>query len=78
MHDGYPPQTNVVHVDGKNAVLLAVEKSGATSTLDIISGIKSLLPSVAATHAREPSSSTAVGDQSGYVTDAVSGVIARP
>src|SRR5271168_2462830 len=49
VHDGSPPQTNVVHVDGKNAVLLAVEKAGATSTLDIISGIKSLLPSVAAT-----------------------------
>ncbi len=74
VHDGYPPQTNVVHVDGKNAVLLAVEKSGATSTLDIISGIKSLLPSVAATM---PASLKldAVGDQSGYVTDAVSGVI---
>src|SRR6202048_744013 len=49
VHDGSPPQTNVVHVGGKNAVLLAIVKSGATSTLSIISGIKQLLPSVAKT-----------------------------
>jgi multidrug efflux pump subunit AcrB len=74
VHDGNPPQTNVVHVDGKSAVLLAVVKAGATSTLAIISGIKSLLPSVAKTL---PSSLnlTAVGDQSVFVTSAVSGVV---
>ena len=74
VHDGYPPQTNVVHVDGKNAVLLGIEKAGATSTLDIISGIKSMLPSVAATMP-ESLKLDAVGDQSGYVTEAVSGVL---
>jgi multidrug efflux pump subunit AcrB len=69
---GSPPQTNVVHVDGKSAVLLAVVKAGATSTLSIISGIKQLLPSVAQTL---PASLklTAVGDQSVFVTSAVSG-----
>src|SRR3984957_8326694 len=74
VHDGSPPQTNVVHVDGKSAVLLSVMKAGATSTLSIISGIKQLLPSVAKTL---PSSLnlTAVGDQSVFVTSAVSGVI---
>src|SRR5258707_4187249 len=74
LHDGSPPQTNVVHVDGKSAVLLAVVKAGATSTLSIISGIKQLLPSVAQTL---PASLklTAVGDQSVFVTSAVSGVI---
>src|SRR6202047_4670502 len=74
VHDGSPPQTNVVHVDGKSAVLLAVVKAGATSTLAIISGIKQLLPSVAKTL---PASLnlTAVGDQSVFVTSAVSGVI---
>jgi multidrug efflux pump subunit AcrB len=74
VHDGSPPQTNVVHVDGKSAVLLAVVKAGATSTLSIISGIKQLLPSVAKTL---PASLnlTAVGDQSVFVTSAVSGVI---
>src|ERR1700710_2383216 len=49
VHDGSPPQTNVVHVDGKSAVLLAVVKAGATSTLSIISGIKQLLPGVGKT-----------------------------
>jgi multidrug efflux pump subunit AcrB len=74
VHDGSPPQTSVVHVNGKSAVLMSVVKSGAASTLDIISGVKSLLPSVAQTL---PSnlSLTAVGDQSTYVTSAVSGVI---
>jgi multidrug efflux pump subunit AcrB len=74
VHDGSPPQTNVVHVDGKSAVLLAAVKSGATSTLAIISGIKALLPSVAKT-LPAGLNLTAVGDQSVFVTSAVSGVI---
>jgi multidrug efflux pump subunit AcrB len=74
VHDGSPPQTNVVHVDGKSAVLLAVVKAGAVSTLSIISGIKQLLPSVAKTL---PASLNlaAVGDQSVFVTSAVSSVV---
>jgi len=74
VHDGNPPQTNIVHVDGKNAVMLSVVKGGSASTLDIISGVKSLLPSIAKTL---PSSLklTAVGDQSPYVTAAVSDVL---
>src|ERR1700756_1738105 len=73
VHDGSPPQTNVVHVNGASAVLLTIMKSGASSTLDIINGVKSLLPSVSQTL---PASLklTAVGDQSVYVTDAVSSV----
>jgi multidrug efflux pump subunit AcrB len=74
VHDGNPPQTNVVQVDGKSAVLLAVVKAGATSTLSIISSIKQLLPTVAKT--LPPSLNlTAVGDQSVFVTSAVSSVI---
>jgi len=74
VHDGSPPQANVVHVDGKNAVLLAVIKAGAVSTLSIISGIKQLLPSVTKTL---PSGLIlkAVGDQSVFVTSAVSSVV---
>jgi len=74
VHDGSPPQTNVVHVDGKSAVLLAVVKAGATSTLAIISGIKQLLPSVAKTLPANLNL-TAVGDQSVFVTSAVSSVV---
>src|SRR5438477_1833233 len=74
VHDGSPPQTNAVHVNGTSAVLLTIVRAGASSTLDIINGVKSLLPSVAQTL---PSSLklTAVGDQSVYVTDAVSSVV---
>jgi multidrug efflux pump subunit AcrB len=74
VHDGSPPQTNVVHVDGKSAVLLAVVKAGATSTLAIISGIKQLLPSVSKTLPASLNLS-AVGDQSVFVISAVSSVI---
>jgi multidrug efflux pump subunit AcrB len=74
VHDGSPPQINAVHVNGASAVLLTIMKAGASSTLDIINGVKSLLPSVSQTL---PSSLklTAVGDQSVFVTDAVSSVI---
>ena len=73
VHDGSPPQTNVVHVNGTGAVLLSVIKAGATSTLSIISGIKQLLPSV---HATLPTglNLTAVGDQSVFVIASVSSV----
>ncbi len=74
VHDGSPPQTNAVHVNGASAVLLTIMKAGASSTLDIINGVKNLLPSVSQTL---PSSLklTAVGDQSVFVTDAVSSVV---
>jgi multidrug efflux pump subunit AcrB len=74
VHDGSPPQINAVHVNGASAVLLTIMKAGASSTLDIINGVKSLLPSISQTL---PSSLklTAVGDQSVFVTDAVSSVV---
>ena len=74
VHDGSPPQTNVVKVAGKNAVLLSVIKAGATSTLAIISGIKSLLPDVSTTLPAGLNLS-AIGDQSVFVTSAVSSVV---
>jgi multidrug efflux pump subunit AcrB len=74
VHDGSPPQTNAVHVNGASAVLLTIMKAGTSSTLDIINGVKNLLPSVSQTL---PGSLklTAVGDQSVFVTDAVSSVV---
>lgn len=73
VHDGNPPQTNAVRVNGASAVLLTVMKAGVSSTLDIINNVKALLPSISNTL---PSSLklTPVGDQSVYVTDAVSSV----
>ena len=74
VHDGSPPQTNVVHVDGHSAVLLSIIKSGATSTLSIISGVKALLPQIEKTLPPGLNLTTA-GDQSSFVTSAVSGVV---
>jgi multidrug efflux pump subunit AcrB len=48
VRDGFPPQTNIVNVDGKRASLMSIQKNGDASTLDIISGIKALLPQILA------------------------------
>jgi len=74
VHDGSPPQINVVHVDGSPAVLMTIQKAGSASTLDIINGVKSLLPKIAESLPKSLSLK-AVGDQSVFVTDAVSSVI---
>ncbi|WP_205171650.1 efflux RND transporter permease subunit, partial [Burkholderia sp. LMG 13014] len=73
VRDGYPPQGNIVRVDGRRAVLMSVLKSGSASTLDIISGVKAQLPRIEAT--LPPSLRLVVmGDQSVFVKGAVSGV----
>ncbi|MGD0960302.1 MAG: efflux RND transporter permease subunit [Methylomonas sp.] len=41
-----PPQTNSVLVDGKQAVLIVVMKSGEASTLDVVAGIKEAIPRI--------------------------------
>jgi CzcA family heavy metal efflux pump len=71
--DGSPPQTNIVHVDGKRSVLLTVLKNGSASTLAIIAGIKEKVADMKASlpdNLRiEP-----IGDQSIFVRSAISGV----
>src|SRR6201992_3472560 len=47
VRDGFPPQTNIVRVDGQHASLMTVYKNGNVSTLDIISKVKRLLPVIA-------------------------------
>jgi multidrug efflux pump subunit AcrB len=74
VHDGSPPQTNIVHVDGSHAVLMTILKSGSASTLDVINGIKALLPHIEESLPKSLSLHV-VGDQSVFVGDAVSGVI---
>src|SRR3984957_20333118 len=74
VHDGAPPQTNVVRVDGTHAVLMTIQKSGSASTLDVINGVKKLLPKIRESLPKSLSLH-AVGDQSVFVNDAVSGVI---
>ena len=48
VRDGYPPQTNIVRVDGKRAALLTVLKGSDVSTLDIISNVKKKVPIILA------------------------------
>ena len=35
VRDGFPPQTNIVRVDGSRVALLTIQKVGNASTLDI-------------------------------------------
>ena len=74
VHQGSPPQTNLVRVNGSRAVLMTILKAGSASTLSVIDGIKSLLPRV---EESLPASLNlrAVGDQSIFVKAAVFGVI---
>src|SRR5271170_249317 len=74
VHDGSPPQTNVVQLDGRKGVLMSVLKIGSASTLDIISGIKERLPAIQATL---PPGVTLkyVADQSGFVRSSVAAVV---
>jgi multidrug efflux pump subunit AcrB len=74
VHDGSPPQTNVVRVNGARAVLMTILKSGSASTLDIIEGVKSLLPRIKSGMPEGLVLHT-VGDQSLFVKAAVTGVI---
>ncbi len=74
VRDGFPPQTNVVHVNGRRSVLLTVLKNGATSTLAIIAGVKDKLPQIVV-GLPEALKIQTVGDQSIFVRAAVSGVI---
>jgi multidrug efflux pump subunit AcrB len=74
VHNGNQVQTNIVHVDGSRSVLLSVFKNGATSTLDIVSGIKNMLQVI------KPSLPDAldikpIGDQSLFVRASIQGVI---
>ena len=74
VRDGFPPQTNIVRVDGKRAALLSILKGGDVSTLDIVSNVKKLLPTIEAglppTFRAQP-----LADQSIFVLAAIHGVV---
>jgi len=74
VRDGNPPQTNIVRVDGRRAILMSIFKTGSSSTLDIIKGvhekidgIMGLLPPQARINA--------LSDQSIFVRSAIDGVV---
>jgi multidrug efflux pump subunit AcrB len=74
VRDGYPPQTNIVRVDGQRATLLTVLKSGSASTLDIIRRVRERLPQIAATLPPELRIQP-LADQSLFVRSAIDGVL---
>src|SRR5262249_23100332 len=74
VRDGFPPQTNIVRVDGQRSVLLTIQKAGDASTLNIISGIKALLPAIAKTVPPQLKMNP-LADQSGFVLAAIAGVV---
>jgi multidrug efflux pump subunit AcrB len=74
VRDGFPPQTNIVRVNGQRSVLLTVQKAGDASTLSVISGIKSLLPQIATTVPPQLKMQP-LADQSIFVLGAISGVV---
>ncbi|MBO1323887.1 efflux RND transporter permease subunit [Acetobacter sp. TBRC 12305] len=49
VHPGGPPQTNLVLVKGQQGVLIVVMKGGDASTLDVVAGVKALLPGIVQT-----------------------------
>jgi multidrug efflux pump subunit AcrB len=74
VREGYAVQTNIVREDGKRSALLTVLKNGKTSTLDIVSGVKSSLPRVKA--GLPPSLSiTPLFDQSIFVRESIGEVV---
>ncbi len=74
VRDGFPPQTNIVRVDGQRASLLTIQKTGNASTLDIISGIKAMLPRIQAQLPPELQIRP-LADQSLFVRASIDGVV---
>jgi len=72
--DGFAVQTNVVRQDGKRSVLISVLKAGNASTLDVVKGIRNMLPRLATTLPPELRM-VPLADQSVFVRGAVNGVI---
>jgi multidrug efflux pump subunit AcrB len=74
VRDGSPPQTNIVRQEGHRAALMSILKTGTSSTLDVINGIKQKLPQMQAL--LPPGLKIQVlGDQSVFVRAALSGVV---
>jgi multidrug efflux pump subunit AcrB len=74
VRDGFPPQTNIVRVNGQRSALLTIQKAGDASTLKVIAGIKSLLPQIAATVPPQLKIEP-LADQSIFVLGAINGVV---
>jgi multidrug efflux pump subunit AcrB len=76
VRDGYPPQTNIVRVDGKRAIMMSIMKTGSASTLDIIKSVYEKLWSPQLKGSIPPQMEIkALADQSIFVRGAIEGVV---
>src|SRR5271163_683730 len=72
--DSFMVQTNIVRQDGHRAVLISVLKAGNASTLNVVKGVRAMLPFIA-TIVPPELRIVPLSDQSVFVRGAVSGVI---
>jgi CzcA family heavy metal efflux pump len=72
--DGFQVQTNIVRQDSHRGVLISILKNGNASTLDVVKGIRGILPRVASTVPPQLKM-TPLSDQSIFVRAAVQGVV---
>jgi multidrug efflux pump subunit AcrB len=74
VRDAFAPQTNIVRQDGRRGALVSILKAGNASTVDVVKGIRGLLPRVAQTLPPDLKIQP-LADQSIFVRGAVNGVI---
>ena len=74
VRDGSPPQTNIVRVDGRRAILMNILKVGSASTLEIIDGVRSKIDGMRG-QLPEQLKISALSDQGIFVRGAIKGVV---
>jgi multidrug efflux pump subunit AcrB len=74
VRDGSPPQTNIVRVDGKRAIMMSIMKTGSSSTLDIIDHVRQKIDSMRGALPPELQINP-LSDQSIFVRGAIDGVV---
>jgi CzcA family heavy metal efflux pump len=72
--DGFAPQINIVRQDGSRGVLVSILKAGNASTIDVVKGVRALLPRVAQTLPPQLRIQP-LSDQSIFVQSSITGVI---
>ncbi|HKE16766.1 MAG TPA: efflux RND transporter permease subunit [Kofleriaceae bacterium] len=78
VRDGNPPQTSMVHVEGRRSVLMSILKNGDASTLDVNARIKDTLPRSVLRLPKEAQGHMQVKmlfDQSVFVRASIDGVV---
>lgn len=74
VHDGYATQTNIVRTNGVRGTLLTILRNGNASTLDIVNGVKKLMPGIQAS-APPGMKIGLLFDQSTFVSRAIDSVL---